>query len=100
MNLRMTYLVLGVLTVGMAAPAQAQGVVVLPDQVSFKGLPGAPQAAVLFGDPTKAGLFVQRTKFTPGLKIMPHTHPDQPRTIVVLSGTLYFGLGEQWERAS
>jgi quercetin dioxygenase-like cupin family protein len=44
-------------------------------------------------------LFVQRTKFASGLKIMPHTHPDQPRTIVVLSGTLYFGLGEQWDES-
>ena len=99
MNVRMAYLLLAFSTIGMSAPAHAQSVVVLPDQVSFKGPPGAPQAAVLFGDPTKGGLFVQRTKFAPGMKVMPHTHPDQPRTIVVLSGTLYFGLGQQWDES-
>src|SRR5262245_36684983 len=44
--------------------AQAQqpesGIVKLPEQIEFKGLPGAFQIATLFGDPTKAGVFVQR----------------------------------------
>ena len=30
---------------------------------------------------------------------MPHTHPDEWRTAVVLSGTLYFGLGDKWDDA-
>jgi quercetin dioxygenase-like cupin family protein len=29
--------------------------------------------------------------------VLPHWHPDEPRTIVVLSGTLYFGFGEHWD---
>jgi quercetin dioxygenase-like cupin family protein len=29
---------------------------------------------------------------------MPHFHPDE-RTIVVLSGTFYFGVGEQWDES-
>jgi quercetin dioxygenase-like cupin family protein len=99
MNLRVACLLLAVGTIGISAPAHAQSVVVLPGQMSFKGLPGAPQTAVLFGDPTKEGMFVQRTKFVQGMKVMPHYHPDQPRTIVVLSGTLYFGLGEQWDES-
>jgi quercetin dioxygenase-like cupin family protein len=44
------------------------------------------QNAVLYGDPTKAGVYVQRTKFPPGTKVMPHWHPDEWRTAVVLSG--------------
>ena len=28
---------------------------------------------------------------------MPHWHPDEWRTALVLSGTLYFGVGEQWD---
>ena len=31
------------------------------------------------------------------MKVMPHWHPDEWRTAVVLSGTLYFGVGEQWD---
>ena len=30
---------------------------------------------------------------------MPHWHPDEVRTVVVMSGTLYFGLGEQWDES-
>jgi len=30
---------------------------------------------------------------------MPHWHPDEWRTAVVLSGTLYFGVGEQWDES-
>ena len=35
--------------------------------------------------------------FPAGLKLMPHFHPDEWRTGVVLSGTYYFGVGEQWD---
>ena len=30
---------------------------------------------------------------------MPHTHPDEWRTGVVLSGNYYFGIGEQWDES-
>ena len=89
----------------MATPAHADmqsgdvslGDAKLPADIQYKGLPGAPQIATLFGDPTKPGIFVQRVKFPAGIKVMPHFHPDEPRTIAVLSGTLYFGLGDAFE---
>jgi quercetin dioxygenase-like cupin family protein len=28
---------------------------------------------------------------------MPHRHPDTVRTVLVLSGTFYFAVGEQWD---
>ena len=60
-------------------------VVKLPQDIEFKGpLTGAPQTAVLYGDPTKPGLFVTRIKFSAGWKDMPHWHPDEVRTVVVL----------------
>ena len=46
----------------------------------------------------KPGLYVIRAKFPSGFKVMPHFHPDE-RTIVVLSGTFYFGFGEQWDES-
>jgi uncharacterized RmlC-like cupin family protein len=55
------------------------------------------QNAVVFGDPAKPGLYVQRFRFPPGLKIPPHWHPEEMRTVVVLSGTLYYAFGEQWD---
>ena len=80
---------------GLSATAQAQeGIVKLPDQIEWKApavSPG-PSTAVLYGDPSKPAVYVARTKLPAGFKFMPHTHPDEWRTVVVLSGTLYFGL--------
>jgi len=36
-------------------------------------------------------------KFLPGMKVMSHWHPDTVRTVLVLSGTFYFAVGEQWD---
>ena len=70
----------------------------LPQDIEFKGpLTGAPQTAILYGDPTKPGVFVSRVKFSAGWKDMPHWHPDEVRTVVVLSGTFYFASGEKWD---
>lgn len=70
-----------------------------PDDITFKGKDGDLQTSLLFGDPKKAGLYVGRFKFPKGLKIMPHFHADADRTIVVLSGTLWFARGEQWDES-
>jgi quercetin dioxygenase-like cupin family protein len=84
-------------------PARAQGietpVIVLPERIEFKGPPGALQIATVFGDPAKPEMFVQRFKLPAGLKLMPHYHPDSPRTVAVLSGTLYYALGEVWDES-
>jgi quercetin dioxygenase-like cupin family protein len=89
-----------VLASGLSAAAQAQeGVVKLPDQIEWKApavSPG-PSTAALYGDPSKPSVYVARTKLPAGFKFLPHTHPDEWRTVVVLSGTLYFGLGDKWD---
>lgn len=76
---------------------EAAAIVKQPGEITFSGLAGAPQTAVLYGDPTKAALYVSRTKFPAGFKAMPHSHPDAQRTIVILSGTLYFANGDTWD---
>ncbi len=88
----------------LAGSAYGEGadsrVLKLPKDIEFKApLAGVPQTAVLYGDPTKAGLFVTRVKFAPGIKVLPHWHPDEARTVAVLSGTLYFAVGEQWDES-
>jgi quercetin dioxygenase-like cupin family protein len=104
MTTRLTCLVLGFGMVGLSALAYAQGtdtgVLKLPQDIEFKGpLTGPPQTVVLYGDPTKPGVFVSRVKFSAGWKDPPHWHPDEVRTVVVLSGTLYFGSGEKWDES-
>lgn len=56
-------------------------------------LPPGAEAAVLYGDPTKDGLFALRLKLPKGYRIAPHTHP-KPELVTVISGTFRLGLGE------
>jgi len=94
---------LAICVAGVSALAHAQdadtSVVKLPQDIIYKGLPGAPQHVTLFGDPSKPGLYVDRIKFMPGTKVMPHWHPDIVRTVLVMSGTFYFAVGEQWDES-
>ena len=77
---------------GLCSQEPNSAVLKLPQEIEFKGpLSGPPQTVVVFGDPTKPGVFVSRVKFSAGWKDPPHWHPDSVRTAVVLSGTLYFG---------
>src|SRR6185503_18124909 len=55
-------------------------------------VPAGAQAAVLYGDPGKEGLFAFRMKVPKGYHIAPHTHP-KPEIVTVLSGTARVGMG-------
>ena len=55
---------------------------------------------VLYGDPEKVGEpFVIRIRELPGGIIPPHRHPVD-ENITVVKGTLYFGVGEKFDRAA
>jgi quercetin dioxygenase-like cupin family protein len=103
MGTRTVSLLLAICAAGVWAPAHAQNVdtsvVKLPQDIVYKGLSGAPQHATLFGDSSQPGLYVDRIKFMPGMKVMPHWHPDTVRTVLVMSGTFYFAVGEQWDES-
>lgn len=76
------------------AMAEAGTIVLTPDQIKWGPAPGLPagwEAAVLAGNPTKEGPYVERVKLPPGATVPPHTHPDD-ENITVLSGS--FGIGE------
>jgi quercetin dioxygenase-like cupin family protein len=47
---------------------------------------------VVYGDPSKAGIYVIRAKFAPGVMSMPHTHPED-RLATVIKGTWWSGTG-------
>jgi quercetin dioxygenase-like cupin family protein len=88
------------LALGGSTQALAQGAVVatLPQDIHFKGPDGAVGVAVLYGDPAKAEIFSERVKIPAGFKIMPHWH-GETRTAVVLTGTLYYANGDQWDES-
>lgn len=101
--MRKTLMVIVILALPFAGRAQEPGSpnVKLPEDVIYKASVSGkdPQTAVLLGDPGKPGVFVMRMKFPANMKIMPLTHPDAWRTGVVLSGTLYYALGETWDES-
>ena len=62
--------------------------------------PMSQDVEILYGDPEKVGEpFVMRIRELPGGIIPPHKHPVDEH-ITVLQGTLYFGVGEKFSRAS
>lgn len=77
----------------------ASTIVILPQEIHYKAMGSGAETAVLYGDPTKAGLYVMRLRLPAGAKVLPHIHPEEVRTLTVISGTLYFGFGEKWDES-
>ena len=71
---------------------------VSPGQVQWRERPGwlGVQSAVIAGDPSKAGIYVERVKFPPYVMSRPHTHRHD-RHVTVLKGTWYTGTGSAWD---
>lgn len=57
-------------------------------------LPKGAKLAVLYGDPTKDGLFVVRVKLPANYKVAAHSHPTD-EIVTVLSGTFMVGMGDK-----
>ncbi len=76
------------LTAGEIAAREASGA-----GAGTSGVAGI-QTTVLLGDPTKAGLYGIRLSIPANTKIKAHTHRDN-RSAVVMSGTWYFGYGDE-----
>ena len=104
MSTRLAHLLLTLGTVGLCASAFAQstgtGVLKLPQDIEFKGpLTGPPQTVVLVWRPNKARRVRLARQVFVRLEGPPHWHPDEVRTVVVLSGTLFFGSGNKWDES-
>lgn len=88
----------------VVANAQAQSPdlkAITPSEMKWSqhpALPAGAMRAVVYGDPTKPGLYATRLRAPNGLKVLPHTHPED-RIYTVLSGTLYLGIGEKWDES-
>jgi quercetin dioxygenase-like cupin family protein len=74
---------------------------VLPEDIQWKPFPAFPPSArlaVVVGEPTGPGPYVIRVKLPAGVKLMPHTHPED-RVYTVISGVFSIGLGEHFDSA-
>jgi hypothetical protein len=92
-------LLLGLTTMSSAGELDPKAVVFkLPGQINWGPVtPNGNQQAVLFGDPTKPGLYGVMTKWLAGNHFSrPHFHPND-RFITVLSGTWWVGSGPDFD---
>lgn len=53
--------------------------------------------AAIYSEPARAGAYAFRVRARAGHSLPPHTHPDE-RTITVLQGTYWAGVGETFDR--
>jgi quercetin dioxygenase-like cupin family protein len=82
-------------------PGQAVFKSVLPEDINWQPFPAFPPSvrlAVLVGQPSEPGPYVIRVKVPPGVKLMPHRHPED-RIYTVMSGVFYIGLGDEFDGA-
>jgi hypothetical protein len=68
----------------------------LPSQIHWVSDAMGAQTAVVLGDPSKTGLYIELVKWTPHHMSHPHWHPND-RFITVLSGTWWVGTGTKFD---
>ena len=86
----------GLASMGLAAQDSSQHIAFDSAEMPWRPsanspVPGA-KVALLYGNPSKDGLFVLRLLLPKGYHVPPHSHP-QPELISVLSGSLVIGHG-------
>jgi quercetin dioxygenase-like cupin family protein len=92
---------IGLVIAALTGPARTDGTehkATAPDGIKWGDAPpvfnkGA-KMAVLYGDPSKSGLFIVRLKVPANYKIMPHTHPTD-ENVTVVSGSFAVGMGDK-----
>jgi quercetin dioxygenase-like cupin family protein len=88
-------------SMGWAGSASGHAVIA-PEDIKWsagpKALPPGAEAVVLYGDPSKEGLFAMRLKVPKGYRIPPHSH-SKPEIVTVISGEARLGMGETADEA-
>ncbi len=90
--------ILGAGSEPVAGPDPAILKLTLPKDIPWKDN-GAAATAILAGDPSKPGIYVELTKWHAGHMSRPHYHPYD-RYIYVISGTWWVGTGPKYDPAS
>ncbi len=72
---------------------------IISEDIDWKPFPAFPPSvrlAVVVGQPSEKAPYVVRVKVPRGVKLTPHTHPED-RIYTVISGVFYIGLGDQFD---
>jgi hypothetical protein len=68
----------------------------LPNEIKWVESPAGSAQAVMYGDPSKPGLYITLTKWHAHHMSRPHFHPND-RFITVISGTWWVGTGTKYD---
>lgn len=80
-------------------PGQGQFRVFHTEDLEWRSLavyPPEVRLAILVGDPTEPAPYLIRVRVPAGVRLPPHSHPED-RLYTVLSGVFYIGLGERFD---
>jgi len=86
-------------TVPPHQPDQAAFKAILPEEIEWKpfaAFPPSARLAILVGQPLREGPYTIRVKLPGGVKLMPHSHPED-RIYTVISGVFHIGLGDEFD---
>lgn len=86
-------------TVPPHQPGQAAFKAILPEQIDWKpfaAFPPSARLAILVGEPLQEGPYTIRVKLPGGVKLMPHSHPED-RIYTVISGVFHIDLGDEFD---
>jgi quercetin dioxygenase-like cupin family protein len=82
--------------------AGSEHTILAPEEMKWgagpQALPPGAEAVVLYGDPSKEGLFAMRLKVPKGYRIPPHSH-SKPEVVTVISGQARLGMGDTADEA-
>jgi quercetin dioxygenase-like cupin family protein len=65
--------------------------------VEAKSIPAGTKMIMVYGRPDEPGPYIFRVQFPAGYRLPPHRHPDR-RSVTVLSGSYWSGVGETFEQ--
>ena len=90
----------GALMLPLGHAGEAGFTALKPQDIVWAQRRAAPDVfyAAIYGDPARAGPYAFRVRAQAGHMLPAHTHPDE-RTITVLSGTYWAGVGEAYSPA-
>jgi quercetin dioxygenase-like cupin family protein len=80
-------------------PGQDAFKVISSEDIDWRPFPAFPPSvrlAAVVGQPSEPDPYVVRVKVPRGVKLMPHTHPED-RVYTVISGVFYIGLGDRFD---
>ena len=84
------------------AAAAAQDIAAGPvelDALAWTEFPNGVKMAVFMGNPNEPGPYGSRAKLPPNWRVAPHTHPEDGRMTTVISGMLYWAIGEIFDES-